>query len=395
MSLSDMPTRSEEIYSLKKAILRFNSPSSVKVQVSEDVKVTSPHYIQSPHRQASSNIAALWDNETSEFDQRGWAGSMAYHSLNNVNTEDYQKKSGSRPNVKPCGGSGSKHAASKARFKRQKTGHRIKLHDDCDENRLPVENQHLPIRREKMKRSVSDVNLTLSPIAFKKQRLDSNVISHESLDGHCSVSPTATDAAQNDKSTTITSGENKNENNGDKTFTFEFTFKPTQFDNTVRPKDVNFNPEDMWDKDFRLERYPRLQLDKPLQYTWTTDADRNPKTGQWDHFYPCHCYPVAPEDDIKKTLFLNDKKPNIRWAGEWAKAQLRREIAKYEAVKEFWLFEYADLAGRAFMPGLDSKYQFIATHFTEEMDSPWVQAWLGQLIGHEEVHKILQAMYYE
>lgn len=64
------------------------------------------------------------------------------------------------------------------------------------------------------------------------------------------------------------------------------------------------------------------------------------------------------------------------------------ERARYDRVKWFWLFN----DGWAYLPGWDDKYRYAARRFQREMESPWVAAWLGELIGEEEVAKILAHM---
>lgn len=161
------------------------------------------------------------------------------------------------------------------------------------------------------------------------------------------------------------------------------SMKPIQSDNTVATEDASSEPEDIraeWN--FTLARHQRLTLplDQPPKHGWVTGADRNSETGKWNGKNPSTSWPIAPADNTKKQLFLNEKYPGMKWVGGWAAAKLEREVEKYEIVKEFWLPENNTRD--------DDLYEHAAIIFYEEMSSPWVCAWLRESIGVEEVEKI-------
>lgn len=130
--------------------------------------------------------------------------------------------------------------------------------------------------------------------------------------------------------------------------------------------------------------YPRLRLlPSQLTYTWAYEKCPDKPGG----FRPT-CWPNTPEDTIVKKLFLHPAYRQITWSGPWAEAKLQAEIARYDRVKWFWLFN----DGWAYFHGLDNKHRYVARRFRREMESPWVMAWLGELIGEGEVAKILDYM---
>ncbi|KUI62464.1 hypothetical protein VP1G_09577 [Cytospora mali] len=156
--------------------------------------------------------------------------------------------------------------------------------------------------------------------------------------------------------------------------------KRNYVDNVYPMHNEVLTPQEHWDeKSFDLSS-PRLVRPLPLRYTLV--EEKNPMTGG-----PCdRAYvPDIPADDIKKVLFLNPKYTNIRLVGKWAERKLAEEIAKYDRVKRFWLFNY----GYAYCPGWDCKHEFVAATFAEELQSPWVVAWLAELIGRKDVYTIL------
>lgn len=121
----------------------------------------------------------------------------------------------------------------------------------------------------------------------------------------------------------------------------------------------------------------------PLRFRWTTE--RNPKTGEFDWKHPIECYPITPPDDIKKELFVHPELRKFRWTGPDADEILKREIRKYNYVKEFWLFEYQN----CFSPVLDDKHVFCAYYYWPQIQSPWVRAWLQELIGEDNMAAIM------
>ncbi|PSR97527.1 hypothetical protein BD289DRAFT_450864 [Coniella lustricola] len=126
-----------------------------------------------------------------------------------------------------------------------------------------------------------------------------------------------------------------------------------------------------------LEKYPRLILDQPPVMIKVEDNEPRPLT---------------PEDDITKTLFLHNEAPKIKWVGKHTNAILNRHIEKYDRLKTFWLFE--DIFGTpSLRTGLRHDKRLLVAHkFREEMQSPWVQAWLEDLIGAKDVEEIMDYM---
>lgn len=95
--------------------------------------------------------------------------------------------------------------------------------------------------------------------------------------------------------------------------------------------------------------------------------------------------PDAPADNSRKVLSLHPARTGIRWVGELSERKLAKELEKYERVKGFWLCN----DGHAHCPGWDCKHEFVAHEFAEEVQSPWVLAWLAELIGRSDVYLIL------
>lgn len=136
----------------------------------------------------------------------------------------------------------------------------------------------------------------------------------------------------------------------------------------------------LWEeKHFDLQS-PLLDRSAPLKYT--TIEVKSPRTGETQDQV---CVPDSPLDNIRKVLFLHPLHTGIKWVGAHAERKLAAEKAKYERVKEFWLFGY----GHAYCPNWDQRHQFVAETFHEELQSPWVLAWLAQLIGPDNVYQIL------
>lgn len=137
----------------------------------------------------------------------------------------------------------------------------------------------------------------------------------------------------------------------------------------------------------------RLLNPLPVKYEWrpqksnttTAVAGPSPSPSPEEDIEPRFWYPAPIEDDIKKTLFLHPSRRSLVWVGRLAEAKLREEVDKYHRVKDLWLFQASD----AFMPGYDQKAEFIASVYEDEMLSPWVVCWLSELIGEEEVGRIL------
>ncbi|ROV91757.1 hypothetical protein VSDG_06457 [Cytospora chrysosperma] len=140
-------------------------------------------------------------------------------------------------------------------------------------------------------------------------------------------------------------------------------------------------PQELWEeKRFDLSS-PRLVRPLPLRYKLVEEKSLLPG-GTYDRTY----IPETPADSIKKELVVHPRHPNIRWGGVWARRKLAEEVAKYERIKKFWLFNY----GYAYCPSWDCKHEFVAMEFAEEMQSPWVVAWLAKLISHKDVYLILE-----
>lgn len=154
----------------------------------------------------------------------------------------------------------------------------------------------------------------------------------------------------------------------------------TQAPNNVKPTFTK-----PWDEEkFHLD-YPHLMSPCPTRYTFSTAS--HPATGGDGKDEPFIFLPDTPRDDIPKTVFLHADRPHLRWGGRWARAKLAREVRKYERVKALWLFEH----DHGFLPGYDDKHAFVAAVFARELESPWVLAWLRELIGEEDVARILAA----
>ncbi|ROW11628.1 hypothetical protein VMCG_01545 [Cytospora schulzeri] len=139
-------------------------------------------------------------------------------------------------------------------------------------------------------------------------------------------------------------------------------------------------PQELWEeKRFDLSS-PRLVRPLPLRYKVV--EDKSPITGG---FYDRVCIPDMPADNIKKDLVVHTEHPKLRWGGVWAQGKLAEEVAMYERVKKFWLFNY----GYSYCPSWDCKHEFVAVEFAEEMQRPRVVAWLAELIGRKDVYLIL------
>lgn len=160
-------------------------------------------------------------------------------------------------------------------------------------------------------------------------------------------------------------------------------------------QEMKKDPSQYWDESrFNLSS-PRLTNPGEVSYN-TRTAEQSAYT---DHTTRI-CRPVVavPDDDDddnnNKTLFVHPRYRNLTWTGKWAAAKLAREEARYNRVKRL-LF----LVGALFEDGVgdfptlddddDDKYLYVAHTCREEMRSPWVVAWLEELIGYEDVAKIL------
>lgn len=156
--------------------------------------------------------------------------------------------------------------------------------------------------------------------------------------------------------------------------------KRNNVDNVYPVHYETLTPQELWEeKHFDLSS-PRLVQPLPLRYKLV--EEKSPLTGG---LYDLVLIPEMPADNIKKDLFIHPKHTNIRWVGEWAERKLTKEIGMYERVKKFWLFNY----GYAYCPSWDCKHEFVAMEFSEEMQRPWVVAWLAELIGRRDVYMIL------
>lgn len=131
--------------------------------------------------------------------------------------------------------------------------------------------------------------------------------------------------------------------------------------------------------------YPHLHHTHVDQLTYTWAYERCPYRPEV--FRPT-CWPDAPEDTIRKDLFAHPTHREVAWSGPWAERKLAAEVARYDRVKWFWLFN----DGWAYVPGWDDKHRYAARRFRREMESPWVVTWLRELIGEGEVAKILAHM---
>lgn len=153
-----------------------------------------------------------------------------------------------------------------------------------------------------------------------------------------------------------------------------------------RPLDCKIDARKLWDEDsLKLGQYPRLVTTK---LTYRYKKLRNP----WFHNWEYVCFPIAPADDIEKSLHLAGGSKHIKWTGFWAEQKLQKEIAKYERIKEFWLFNYSINAVVPFFAGLDKKEEFVVGLFPEELESPWVRAWLREFLGDDIMDEIVTAM---
>lgn len=144
-------------------------------------------------------------------------------------------------------------------------------------------------------------------------------------------------------------------------------------DEVVAATSDNDSPEkhESESPDYNLKQYPHLILDKPLEYVKHEDGVTRP---------------VAPRDDIRKLHFIHPLCPNISWVKMGG--ILQKHIDKYETLKTFWLFE--DVYGREKFPkGNHDKHRFVARVFREEMESIWARDWFIQLIGLEDVQRIM------
>lgn len=154
----------------------------------------------------------------------------------------------------------------------------------------------------------------------------------------------------------------------------------------LRPLNCKIDSARLWDEEtLNLGQYPRLVTTK---LTYRYDQLKNPWTDAWEYV----CFPIAPADDIEKSLHVGHGSRHTKWTGFWAEQKLQKEIAKYEAIKEFWLFNYAISTVVPFLAGLDKKEEFCAGLFSEELQSPWVRCWLREFLGDEIMDAIEIAM---
>ncbi|KAJ4394328.1 hypothetical protein N0V93_003545 [Gnomoniopsis smithogilvyi] len=154
----------------------------------------------------------------------------------------------------------------------------------------------------------------------------------------------------------------------------------------LRPLDCKIDSKRLWDEEsVNLDKYPHLLTTK-LTYRYT--QVKNPWTDAWEYV----CFPIAPADDIKKSLHVGGSLTQIRWTGFWAEQKLQKEIHKYEKIKEFWLFNYSKIAVVPFFVGLDKKEEFCVGLFSEELRSPWVRFWLREFLGGEVMNAIEAVM---
>lgn len=152
----------------------------------------------------------------------------------------------------------------------------------------------------------------------------------------------------------------------------------------LRPSNCKIDSNRLWDvESLNLGQYPRLVTTK---LTYRYQQLKNPWTHAWEYV----CFPIAPADDIKKSLHLGGQSKQVRWTGLWAEQKLQKEIAKYEAVKEFWLFNYSVSSVMPFLVGLDKKEEFCVGLFAKELLSPWVRSWLREFLG-DEVMDVMEA----
>lgn len=152
----------------------------------------------------------------------------------------------------------------------------------------------------------------------------------------------------------------------------------------LRPLNCKIDSNRLWDLDtLNLGQYPRLVTTK---LTYRYQQLRNPWTHAWEYV----CFPIAPADDIKKSLHLGGKTKQFRWTGFWAEQKLKKEIANYEAIKEFWLFNYCVSSVVPFFAGLDNKEEFCVGLFSEDLLSPWVRSWLREFLG-DEIMDVMEA----
>lgn len=151
------------------------------------------------------------------------------------------------------------------------------------------------------------------------------------------------------------------------------------------PSWIKKDPYKHWRVETFNLRYRNLYRQYPDELRWTWAYEENPSSPKG---FSATCWPDAPEDRIFKQLFAHSKHRKLVWRGPWAKQKLQAEIARYERVKWFWCFN----DGPGYLHGYDNKYIYMARRFKDEMESPWIQAWLGELIGKNEVKKILKQM---
>lgn len=157
--------------------------------------------------------------------------------------------------------------------------------------------------------------------------------------------------------------------------------KSNKVDNTLPVHHEPLTPQQLWEeKRFDLSS-PRLI--RPLPQRYKLIEETGPLASGPDSRV---FIPDVPADDIRKVLSINPSRAGMRWAGGWAKGELAREVAMYERVKGFWLFNY----GYAYCPSWDFKHEFVAAEFAEEMQRPRVVAWLAELIGREDVCLVLE-----
>ncbi|KAJ4421631.1 hypothetical protein N0V82_003632 [Gnomoniopsis sp. IMI 355080] len=165
-----------------------------------------------------------------------------------------------------------------------------------------------------------------------------------------------------------------------------FAFEELPEIDPLRPLNCKIDSKRLWDEEkLNLGQYPRLVTTK-LTYRYT--QVKNPWTDAWEYV----CFPIAPADDIQKSLHLGHSSKHVKWAGLWAEQKLQKEIAKYEAIKEFWLFNYASSSVVPFFAGLDKKEEFCVGLFSEELRSPWVRCWLREFLRGEFMEAIEAAM---
>lgn len=173
-------------------------------------------------------------------------------------------------------------------------------------------------------------------------------------------------------------------------------------DGTQAPHNFRTNTTTPWNEKQKLHLdRPHLVSPPSVCYTQPSPPVHPATTGacsgqQESGDIPAPCLPTAaaaaaPGQDaqtiIPKAVFLHADRPRLRWGGRWARAKLAREERKYERVRALWLLEQ----DHGFLPGYDDKHAFVAAVFARELESPWVLAWLRELMSEEDVGRILAA----